>query len=806
MRLYISFISVLFFCSPIFTQKCINGKLNASATMDFSEVNVLLLRFRDKKFLASTLAEKDGTFNLCVKNEDSVLVAIQHPDFEAYLSDLIRLNLEQTQLKLISLTAKGGQLEAVTVAGKKQYIERKADKILVNPDALIGNAGSNALDALAKSPGVMIDQNGTIKLKGKSGVLILIDNKPTYLNGEELANYLKTLPADAVKQFELMTNPPAKYDAAGNSGIINIITKKTTRGVAGSVTASYAQGRYARTNNNANFSIQGKKLGLFSNFGGGVQNSFHDLYIERQYRNADNSIASTFVQNSYIKPHSESFNGRIGLDYYVTPKTTLGILAKGVSSFSNVKTKNTAERRDSVGELFTSILANNFDREKMYNGSFNFNVRHDLDTLGQQLTFDADYVRYSTRMNQGFLNTFYTPDGIPFYADLQGGRLPSEIGIVALKSDYIKPFKNGAQFEAGVKSSFTNTDNTADYSLTINDVTSPNYDLSNQFIYKEQIHAAYANYSTTYKRISIQAGLRLESTQLIGNQLGNPIKPASEFKRNYTNLFPTLFVSLPVDSAQKHVLNFNYGRRINRPYFQDLNPFSAPLDKFTFYEGNPYLLPTFAHALSFGYSYNQWLNTTFSYTLNTNQIQETIEIKKGIYYSRPGNVGFSEIANLSVEASIPVKKWLTTVLYSETQYGHYKSDLYGQNLNSRGIYWYINFNNTFTLKKGYTLEWTGEYITNFIDSQFKFGDFGHTSIGASKRVLKEKLNIRIHISDLLFSNKIRGRINNLSQTTANWYGPRDTRVVTFTLSYRFGKSTRKQRTTFGSEAEQNRVK
>lgn len=773
------------------------------------EATVLLVKGADKQVIVSGFSEDNGQFSLTHSVADSVFIVVQQSNYTSYQSETFILSSTEAEKDLgtIMLSATSNQLDNVTVVAKKPYVERKADRSIVHPEALISNAGANALDALGKAPGVMIDQDGTIKLKGKPGVLILIDNKPTYLTGEELANYLKSLPADAIKQFELMTNPPANYDAAGSSGIINVITKKTIKGINGSVSTNYSQGRYARTNNNAMLSIQRKKLAIFTNLGASVSNSFHDLYIERQYRDALGNVQSAFNQNSYIRPHSESFNGRVGIDYYASDKTTIGVLAKGVSMYSHVQTNNTAERTDANSAIINTILAKNQEHTKMINGSYNLNLRHQFDSTGKNITFDLDYVNYQTRIAQSYENFFYDPTNALVYSDLQEGALPSKISIYAFKSDYSQPFQSGGRFEAGVKSSITQTNNQAIYDLTTAGVTNPNYDLSNHFLYDEWINAAYLNYSKTFKRLEIQSGLRLEVTSLKGNQLGNPTKPASKFDKYYASLFPTLFMSYALDSASKHTLSFSYGRRINRPFYRDLNPFSSPLDKFTFYEGNPYLQPTFGNNLSLSYGFNNLFSTTLSYNNNQNQIQETIEIKKGIYYSRPGNIGFSETWNLSAEAGIPVNKWLTTSLYSEAQYGFYKSNLYTQQLRSRGTYWYININNNFALKKGWSMELSGEYITNFIDSQFKFGDYGHASFGFQKKIFKDKGSFRFNISDILFTNKIRGRINNLENTTANWYGPRDTRVCSFTLRYGFGKSGgKKQRTSFGSEAEQNRVK
>lgn len=316
------------------------------------------------------------------------------------------------------------------------------------------------------------------------------------------------------------------------------------------------------------------------------------------------------------------------------------------------------------------------------------------------------------------------------------------------------------------------------------------------------------NYTKTYKKFDFQAGLRFEDTQLTGKQLGNPIKPYSEFKNNYNSLFPTLYVGYKIDSLGTKSINLSYGKRVNRPFYKDLNPFSSPLDQYTFYEGNPYLKPTFAHNFSLSHSYKELLTTTLSYSYTKDDIKETIEINNGFYYSRPKNIGESKSYVISFQSKFNLLKWLSTTMYSEINYAEYKSQLYTRPLNSSGTYWFINCNNSFEISKKWSAEISGEYITNSVDAQFTIGDFGHATIGAQKKIFNNSGTLKFKLTDVFFTNKIRGTINNLELTNANWYGPRDTRIATISLSYRFGKNTN-NKTRYngtGSESEQNRVK
>jgi outer membrane receptor protein involved in Fe transport len=793
-----------------------NYKISSSVTDSINKpldgVIISLLKVNNLTLVKTTFSDEKGNFEFDDLKPDSFKISILHIGYKKYLSSDIVITENEFDKKLqpiILSTDKGVQLEEVAVVAKLPFVERKIDRTIINPDALISNAGSNALDVLAKSPGVMVTENGTIKLKGKSGVIVLIDDKPTYLSATDLESYLKSLPASQIKQIELMTNPPAQYDAAGNAGVINIKTKKSKlKGINGNVSLNYAQGRYARSNDNFSVNFSNKKITVFSNLSYGNNNSYHDLTIQRTYKNDDLTTKSIFNQNTYIKPSDQSYSARLGLDYYVTKKTTLGIATKGIFNDSKVSQYNVAQLLNADQSLNATVIADNGNKNTFKNGTVNLNLRHEFDSTGKLLTVDLDYVNYQTDIHQVFKNDMFLPDNTNIYNDTQNGNLPSNITIYAFKADYSNPFRHEAKLDAGIKTSYTDTDNEAIYTITQNGITSDNYNLSNHFKYSEMINAAYLNFSKSYKRLSFQSGLRFESTTLNGNQLGNPMKPGSSFTRNYNNLFPTAYLSYNLDSASNHNLNLSYGKRVSRPFYQDLNPFSSPLDKYTFYEGNPYLKPTFAHNFSLAYGFKELITATFSYSNTKDQIQETIEINNGIYYSRPGNIGSSEVLSFSLQSSIPITKWLTSNLYSEVTQSHYKSVLYTETLNSRGTYWYISANNNIQLKKGWSAEINGEYISDFIDSQFSFGDFGHITVGLQKKILKDMGSLKFSFNDILHSDKIRGTINNLQLTDANWFGPRDTRVASLTFSYRFGKNlnAKPKHTGSGSETEQNRVK
>jgi len=789
----------------------LTGKLTDEQDAPIELATVVLKTATDTAIVGIAYSEANGAYSFTGLAENTYLVEVSYVGFEQFVSNPVKLdqNNPVVQVPLIQLKQSIALLKEATVTAKVPYIQRKIDRTVVNVDALIANAGSSALEALERSPGISLDPNGTIKLKGRAGVLVFIDDKPTYLSGSELESYLRAIPADNIKQIEIMTNPPAKYEAAGNAGVINIITKRNKLpGFNGNVVLGFTRGQYSRSNNSLNLNINRKKFSIYTNINAGLSNSFQDLNINRFYKNPDLTPLSSFAQNSYIQPSSRSLNARLGVDYYLGENTTLGVVVKGLVNPGKVNTDNFAAVLNPQQDTLQTIIADNRQESSFSNGTYNINLRHNLDTLGSNIIVDADYVTYTSDNDQVFKNYLYDSNGSLEYSDLINGKLPSNITIYAAKADYTKPLGAGSRFEAGWKSAFTKTDNEAAYTNTVENITTIDYNLSNRFLYDEWIHAAYLNYSKSFGQLEFQLGLRAETTTLKGAQLGNVEHPGSEFSRTYHNLFPTLFASWHVDSLDHNVLTFSYGKRIDRPFFQQLNPFISPLDKFTFYSGNPDLLPTFSNNLSLSHSYKGFLNTTLNYSKTIDGINETLEIVEGIYYSRPGNIANSEAISLSVDANIPIAKWYNLIVYAEAGRLSFQSALYTEQLNSAGDYQYISLNNSLQLGKGWNAEVRGEYHSDLVYAQLLIKSFGTLNLAVSKKILKDAGTIKLNANDLLYTRRSDGIINNLRLTDADWNSDLDTRAVTLTFSYRFGKTenSRRRHTGSGSESEQNRVR
>ncbi|GJM32257.1 MAG: hypothetical protein DHS20C18_12580 [Saprospiraceae bacterium] len=771
---------------------------------------VALLNTTDSTFVKSEFTDQDGSYLLNHIPAGNYILQVNLLGYEQYREALtVDSVIPRIDLPAIVLTESINVLDEVTVTGKTPYIERKIDRTVINVDALSTNAGSDALEVLERAPGITVDNNGALILKGRGGVAVFINDKPSYLAGSELESYLRSLPAGSVKQIEIMTNPPAKYEASGNSGVINIILKKNKlQGFNGNVSLSFRQGKYRGSNNSLNLNYNKNEIGIYANCYGGFWNSYQDLYINRYYRNEANERISSFSQNSFNLRNGKYLVSKIGMDYYLSDQTTLGLSYKYNTSPSVRSVDNTARVADAMDVLTQRVVADNTTDGSFHNNVYNLYLNHKIDTLGSSISLDADYVTYKSGSDQLFKNFLYDNEENLTFQDQINGGLPSTIDIYAAKTDYIKPFSDGSKFEAGLKVAFTKTDNEAIYSTTIGGVTEPDYDLSNRFLYDEWINAGYVNYARSFGPIDIQVGLRVESTKLTGDQLGNIEKPDTSFTREYTSVFPTFYASWKMDSISNNVLTFSYGKRIDRPYFQDLNPFVSPLDRFTFYVGNPGLLPTYSHNFSLAHTYKGRLTTTLNYSKTLDGINETLEIREGIYYSRPGNIATNQTYSISVEGSIPITKWYNLNGYVEVSHLKFESPLYTEQLNSSGTYYYLSATNSFQLGKGWSGDLVGLYRSDLVYAQLLLKAYGQVNLGLQKKILDGAGTVKLSVSDILFTRTGNGVINNLRLTDADWNSTFDSRQVTLAFSWRFGKSTLKKQkyNSNGSSEEQNRVR
>lgn len=772
---------------------------------------VSLLRAKDSSLMKISLTDKGGNFVFeQVPFGKYYLMATSTGHLKTYSPLLIIKDATPVSAGILQLTDNVKTLNEVKVEVKKPFIERKIDRTVINVEASITNAGTTALEVLEKSPGVTVDKDGNVSLKGKAGVMIMLDGRPSYLSGQDLANLLKNMPSSNIDQIEIMTNPSAKFDAAGNSGVINIKTKKNKiKGMNGSLSTSIQQSVLTKTNNSFNFNYRTGKVNLFSNYSYSFWQSKQELYINRKFRNANTKqIETIFDQKTEMKRKSEFQNLKLGMDFYANKKTTLGVVVSGYLNPSNENNFNRTNLNNANNRIDSMVIADNSNKRKSNNFSTNLNLRHAFDSTGKEFTVDVDYLTYYQTTDQFLVNNFLNPDfSVRKDPSQLKGNLPSKVDIYAAKTDFTFPLKKTAKIETGLKTSYVTTDNDALYQNNTSGGYVTDEGKTNHFIYKENINAAYVNFSQQIKKWGVQAGLRAENTNAKGHQEGNASHPDSVFTKNYTNLFPTAYVSFQAD--KKNTFAINYGRRIDRPDYQDLNPFYYFLDEYTYQVGNTLLQPQFSDNLELSHTYNGFLTTTLNYSevhhLFTEVLKQITSERKTFVTKE--NIASKSNIGLAVSANFPVTKFWTTNLYTNVAHDTYKGQLSGGMLNVESTMFFSNMNNQFKFNKGWSAELSGFYRSKGIEGQMVINPMWRLDAGLQKQILKKKGSVKLSIRDIFKSQNFTGGVN-YQDIDAIIKNTRDSRVASLTFSYRFGKPMQNQqrRKTGGASDEQSRIK
>ncbi|WP_153799215.1 TonB-dependent receptor [Foetidibacter luteolus] len=789
-------------------------------TKPVESATLSLLKLADSVLVKIAVTDKNGLFELDNVKAGDYLLKLEAIGYQKYFTAVKVKAGETTIVTEPVLQREEAALAGVSVTARRPLIENKIDKTVVNVDASPTNTGLSALEVLEKSPGVTVDNNGNISLKGKRGVIILIDGKPAYLSGEDLTNYLKNMSSNQLDQIEIMSQPSAKYDASGNSGVINIKTKKNrNNGFNGNISTSAIFARYFKNTNSINLNWRKDKVNIYGNYGYSYWEGFNEIYIDRSSRLNRNTAYDRYSsQYTFGKYSGRPQNFKAGIDWFANKKSTFGFAITGNFENDRFKSESRADIFDSLYHFVGYNQATSQTHDPWTNLGFNLNLQQKLDTAGKELNIDADYILYRTKGNQYSNNYLYDAKGV-LLADsdpnnpnpyLLNGYLPANIDIYSFKADYKQPLKKGATLEAGVKFSYVKTDNDAQYTLYDNGAGKwkPDMQRSNHFLYKENINAAYINLQKQIKKFGIQLGLRAEQTVVDGNQVTRD----TAFHRNYTRLFPTAYVSYNVND--KNTFGLSYGRRIERPNYQSLNPFQYQLDRYTYRQGNPNLQPQFSHNIELSYNYKGELNVSANFTTVSDIINDVLLTEKlpgdsnYTTYQTTLNVASSRNIGLSINYNKQLKKWWTLNVFANIYNNQFNGFLDGESINVNYTAFTANMSNQFNFNKGWSGEISGFYSSTQLEtSSILARPMGMFSVGGGKKFLKDKAGIRLNLRDPFYIMSFRGSTDmNRGYTKIHSFWDNRRAIITFT--YRFGSTNGQspRRRSTGAEDVQNRVK
>ncbi len=788
--------------TAITSAKVTGSVVDAQGPVGYTTVSIM--RAKDSTIVAGTLTTEAGAFTFDHIRNGIYLVRAQGIGYQNTFSKPFSVsnNTPAITVPVIRMVSSNRTLGTVSVVAAKPLIEHQADKIVMNVAGSVLAAGNSAMDILERAPGVSVDKDDNISLRGKQGVTVMINDKLTYLSAQQLATLLRSTDGNSIQSIELITNPSAKYDAAGNSGIINIKLKKNKEsGTNGSLIAS--GGFSAYTNDNTTLTLNHKQgnLNVFGSFNHGDNENGRDLNIMRTV--SDSGKSTYFNQYNYMKHDNHWNNYRFGADYDLSSKNTIGFIVNGYFNTEQDDNDDNTYIGSAPGEVDSLQKTPGVFKQSYKDFAINLNDRWKLDTAGQELNIDLDYSKFNNNSNNSYITTFFVTDGSqPPPQQFLQEQTPSTIDIHTAKADYSKPLSKTVNLEAGVKFSDVKTDNDLEAQKLQNGVYVNDTTKTNRFIYDEKIDAAYVNLKKSFKNTSVQVGLRAEYTQ----SRGDLVTQDSVAERKYLNLFPSFFLNHTF--SDKNEMSFSYSRRIDRPSYEDLNPFVYYLDQYTYQKGNPFLRPQYTNNFELDYTYNKTLNVSLNYSHTGDAITEIILTNAATKatYQTTLNLQTQESYSLDVNSPYTISKWWSGNIELNVFDLQFRSDsLFGGNLSDGKIAYQIKATQTFTFA-GIKAELFTRYNSSMIYGIYHLDPRWSNDIGFSKSFYQKKLNVKFAVTDVFNTWS-----NNLSANyQADNFAIRQkgqTRGARLTLTYNFGNSKIKaSEHKSGAEDESQRVK
>ncbi len=798
---------LLLMLSLSFSSKASTGSISGKVVDDKGKAvfaNVILLRGADSTVVKTDITNDKGEYNITPVADGNYILKVMSLGFNNYTSGTLTINGSKKEMPTIKLTQIGTELKEVGITVQKPFLEVRADKIVVNVDNSIISAGSSVMEVLSRSPGVTVDQNDNISLRGKQGVNVMIDGRIQPISAADLANLLKSTPSTTVDKIEIIANPSAKYDAAGTGGIINIITKKDKRlGMNGSVTATYAQGVYPKENFGINLNYRQKKLNVYLNYNNTYRQGFSKVSWDRRFFRND-TFNGAFVQQNYTTLSLHNHIIATGIDYNISSKTSVGASVTAENFYLGTDGYYFANVYDSHDTIQSFSVTDNTSGGNWYNYAPNVHFKHTFDSVGKEITADLDYAHYWNNNGQDFTTRYMSKDGaesLPRY--VLHGDIMGVTDISSFKIDYTNPFKNNARFEAGIKASFVTANNEPKFYNRSNGGNSYDSGISDHYLYHENINAAYINAIKDWTKWSTQVGLRAEQTVVDGKELTT----GKTFDNNYLRLFPSFAVQYHLNKDND--LGINLSRRIERPGYQDLNPYIFFVDPTTYKVGNPQLQPALTYAADLSYTYKQRFITTLSYSITDNVITEVIKpstTQDKVTIQTKDNLATMNYIGISGSYTLPLKKWWTNITSFDAYYANYVGNLSNTNLNAGKPTFDVNTSNKFTFPADWSAEFTVFYQAEQVYGFLNLTPISMFNIGIQKNLLKRTLTIRLSANDIFWHGNESGSSYFVNYSEV-FNALHDTRQVGLSVTYRFGKKTVSpvQRHSGGAEDEKKRA-
>lgn len=766
-------------------------------------VGVTLLKASDSSPVKINITDKDGRFQFEGMQEGKYIILTSHLGYESTRTEFtVRQETGSLTLPLITLKSQNINLQEVDVIGKKKILELKLDRLIFNVENTITAVGESALEILKKAPGVSVSLNDIVQLKGKAGVQVLINDRPTQLSGGDLATYLKSIPGGSIQAIEIIDNPSSKYDAAGTAGIINIKLKANPNaGFNANLSANFLVGKSVKTNEPVDINYRVGKVNMYANYSLRQDRYENEYTMDREFEASKDNNIYRQVRHELLLNTDHSY--KAGIDYQINAKHILGALFSGFSS-ANDYTFNSRTNISSHGVLHSMLLSDNFLKGNRRNANYNLNYQF---SGSNETTFNADlnYIRFR-RYEESFQPNVYT-DGKGNPSDrskIYANEAPSDIDILTGKMDFEKKTILG-KMGIGTKVSSVNSQNDFRFYDVLNGARILNHTLTNQFTYREDVTAGYINLNNSIKKFSCQAGLRVEHTSSRGKLEALTPQKNTEVDNNYTNYFPG--ASLSYKATQSSSFSLAYSRRIQRPDYQSLNPFVVRVDELTFSRGNPFLKPQLSDGFTLTYMWGEVLVASVGY-MNTQNIVAPIITSAGsnrVSYIFE-NISTGSNLNASLSANLNLTRWwevnATLTGYRTTYKGHVKNFPLYNNVFAL----MANGQNNFRISKTFSAELSFFFRTAEVNGTFRNSGLGKVDVGLQMKLPGDRAVLRVSGSDIFKTLYLKGT-SDFNNININITQNPESRIFKIGFSYRLGNSGLKKSRdrNSGSEEENKRL-
>ncbi|WP_316845755.1 outer membrane beta-barrel protein [Pedobacter psychrodurus] len=788
------------------SQPVINGivVMENGSPVEFASV---ALQDAAGKGLKGTLTDSLGRFSFPALQHGKYRVKISNMGFITHHTDIIQVTVLHKIVVLgkLKLMEDAQTLNAVNISVQKKVIEQSIDKMTINVENSILSDGNTALELLQRAPGIKVDDEGKISLKGRAGVNVMINGKLTYLSPAELSVLLKGTNSSSVSKIEIMANPSAKYDAAGNAGIINIVMKKNQmRGFNGSVSVNGGAGRKARYGSGFNLNYKNAGFNVYGSYNYAYRGETEYLDFSRRFYN--NGVVSGHydrISNQHTETNEplNTNNFRVGMDMDLDQKNTIGFLINGnVGKYlHDSKTGNILQSQ--AGNIQSDMATSNYDQQSWSNLTYNLNYLRKFKKEARTLSADFDFASNSFTSSLN-LDTYTAPNASsPAQTNNRRGYVPAKTDIYVAKVDYTDQLGKAIKIDGGLKSAFITSDNNLVYQNLTDGAWVYDPASSNYFKYEEQIHAAYLNLNREFQSFTVQLGFRGEYTHTLGNQ----VTTGSVLKRNYFQLFPNL--ALNKTAGENNQFQLAYSRRVQRPDYGDLNPFRVFRDPLLYYEGNPYLMPELTQNMVLSHIFKGKYTTTLNYSRTTDVITWVSgQIDQlNTTYERPQNLKSLVNYGISFTGQTNYFSWWTATNFANIYNNIYRGGEDSEEFKNSQLSFTINTQNAFKLGSGYSAELNAYYNSKSVYGISTEKAYHSVSAAFQKNLLKDKASLKLLVNDIFQSSQYKQttRYQNIDMYS---HVNVDGRRVILSFTYRFGNPFSVKERKTGNDDIQNRIK